>query len=147
MDKTNFLKNPPGISDIKASNAVPLMNVLLDYENDVREAAEWALGRIKSERAAESSEDTKNDADKYIYRYAAWALDKIDDKKVLESLVTALRDEDLDVRSAALKVLLRIGKPAVELLFRVLKDDDTDIRAAALKVFQSLDNPAVKPPG
>jgi HEAT repeat protein len=147
MDKTNFLKNPPGISDIKASNAAPLMNVLLDYENDVREAAEWALGRIKSERAAESSEDTKNDADKYIYRYAAWALDKIDDKKVLESLVTALRDEDLDVRSAALKVLLRIGKPAVELLFRVLKDDDTDIRAAALKVFQSLDNPAVKPPG
>ena len=147
MDKTNFLTNPPGISDINASNSAPLMNVLLDYENDIREAAEWALGRIKSERAAESSGDTKNDADKYIYRYAAWVLDKIDDKNVLESLVAALRDDDLDIRSAALKVLLRIGKPAVELLLQALKDDDTDIRATALKVFQSLDNPAVKPPG
>ena len=119
----------------------------LIYENDIHEAAEWSLGQIKSGKAAESSLDTKDDTGKYFYQYAAWDVEKIDDKKVLEPLVAALRDEDLDVRSAALKVLLRMGKPAVELLLRALKDENTDIRAVAVKVFRSLDNPSVRPAG
>ena len=64
-----------------------------------------------------------------------------------EVLISALKDEDSDVREAAAKALGKIKDPrAVEPLISALKDEDSDVREAAAKALGEIKDPrAVEP--
>lgn len=63
---------------------------------------------------------------------AAWALGELRDSKAVESLKTALADNDAAVRKNAIWALGRIGNSAATpALVRLLNDDDAEIRNAA----------------
>lgn len=53
--------------------------------------------------------------------------------KVTEALVGALRDENEDVRHAAVQALMQVGEPAVEHLINALKDENLSVREAAAR--------------
>jgi HEAT repeat protein len=76
---------------------------------------------------------------------AAWALRRIGDKRAVEPLIQALRDEDHDVRRAAAEALGRLGDPrAVEPLVLALKDKE--IRWDAIEALGKLADPqAIEP--
>jgi HEAT repeat protein len=60
------------------------------------------------------------------------ALGMINDKRVIEILLPALKDEDNDVRAGAAEALGFIrDKRAVEPLKKALKDEDPEVRKAA----------------
>jgi HEAT repeat protein len=70
---------------------------------------------------------------------AAWALRRIGDKRAVEPLIQALRDEDHDVRRAAAEALGTIGDPrAVEPLIRALRDENWEVRKAAVEALDKL---------
>jgi HEAT repeat protein len=56
----------------------------------------------------------------------------------VELLVAALRDEDREVRRAAMGALKQIGNPAVEPLVATLRDENSAVRRRAVQVLTSL---------
>ena len=69
---------------------------------------------------------------------AVEVLDTIGDERAIEPFITALKDEDRDVRKAAAWGLARTGTPDVEPLVALLKDDYKWARAAAAKTLDEL---------
>ena len=57
--------------------------------------------------------------------------------------IEALKCEGAEVRQSALKVLVRIGAPAVPSLIEALKDEDSDVRQVAASALVEIGEPAV----
>jgi len=77
---------------------------------------------------------------------AAIALGNISDSRAIEPLIETLKDEDENVRDAAAKSLIDIGKPAVGPLIEALKDDDENVRALSAAALGDIgDTRAVDP--
>lgn len=65
-----------------------------------------------------------------------------DDAAVSALLVTRLTDDDLEVRSAAIRALERIGAPAVAALEQAARDEDPERRRVAAQTLARLDGTA-----
>jgi HEAT repeat protein len=102
----------------------PLLDLSADEEPTLRKLAVAALGWLGDERAVEPLIQTlESDEHADIRYYAANALDKIGDERAVEPLITALADEGLFVRRAAVLALRRFRdarsvEPLVEFLRR-----------------------------
>src|SRR4029453_11119523 len=110
-------------------------------------AAAWALGWLNSEEmegnawrasAAEleriisfvsnSASDTK------AVRFLTWILKRERDVRAVEPLIIWLKNQDNEVRQAAIETLGQIGDPrAVEPLIAYLEHQDDEVRQAAIK--------------
>jgi HEAT repeat protein len=98
-----------------------LIEDLEDEDEEVREAAAKALGKIGGERAVEPLIKALEDGEWEVRLATAEALIAIDDTRAVEPLITVLEDEDGDVRSAAADALGQIGDTrAVEPLIKSL---------------------------
>ncbi len=91
----------------------------------------------------------------YVRQRAAEKLGKIGDPRAVESLITAMRDEDFDVRYIAAKVLAKIdpnwprseaAKKQIPEFITALKDGDCNVRYEAAEALGKIgDARAVKP--
>ena len=84
----------------------PLITALNNQDEDVREAAAWALVQIGA-AAVELLIDALNDANEDVRKIAATALRKIGDPRAVDPLIAALGDY-WDVRKAAAEALATI---------------------------------------
>lgn len=115
----DFLSGPPNIEELKAKKDVEGLIKALQYKKDWR-----------------------------IQRQAAEALGKIKDIRAVESLIQALKDDDMHVREKAAEALGRIGdKRATELLIRAREEDeDYDVRIDATEALGRIgDKRAIEP--
>lgn len=76
--------------------------------------------------------------DEDIHHAANEPLGQVGDTRTVEPLVTALKDEDYDVRWASAEALGGIGAPAVEQLIATIKDEDKNVRVAAAKMLVTI---------
>ena len=92
----------------------PLAIALKDKNEDVRESAAVALGRIGSaaEKAVPALIEALKDKDSWVRYYAAEVLGKIGPgaSEAVPALTKALKDDDKKVRSAAKEALKQIQK-------------------------------------
>ena len=139
------------LGKIKDPRAVdPLIQALQKGGPRVNIPVIWALGEIKDKKAANYLiEATKRDEmeDKRIAGLAI-VFGKVEkDKRRLELLLQAKREEYKEVRKQAAIALGKIGDArAVEPLIQALKNEEPDVRAGAVKALGELgDKRAVEP--
>jgi HEAT repeat protein len=130
-----------------------LIHALKDEIDDVRFEAAEALGKIRDERAVEPLiQALKVEGESCgILKKAAEALGKIGEPAV-ESLIQALRDDDITVRYLAARTLGEIkDERAVEVLIPALKDEGSIIgnhisyvRVKAAEALGKIGEPAVE---
>jgi HEAT repeat protein len=76
-----------------------------------------------------------------------YALMKMDEHQLLESMIKALNDSDTNVRWTAAEILGKLGEPqAVEPLIQALKDDHWLVRQAAAHSLEKMSGPQVLEP-
>lgn len=134
------------LGEIGDARAVePLIQGLNDKYWDVNKKAATALGKI-GESAVEPLLQTLK-AESGVVRWGAVAtLGEIRDKRAVEPLVRALKDEYQGVNREAEEALGNIGEPAVEPLLNVLKDEDSNVRKKAAAALGKIgDARAVEP--
>lgn len=114
----------------------PLVRALRDGDWQVREAAVEALGMIGSP-AVDPLIRQLRDWD--IRKYAIRGLGKIKDERVLDPLISQLRNDEfmLDATDA----LVDLGKPAVEKLIAALKDKEENVRKQAVIALGRIQDP------
>jgi HEAT repeat protein len=112
----------------------PLLLALNDVDDDVKQAAIEALGRVGDARAIEPLRAALEDDNFEIRASAAASLGKIDDARVVGLLCAALNDVDYHVQMTALDALVTIGNDrAVEPLIAVLKSSHARLRQKAVE--------------
>jgi HEAT repeat protein len=119
------------IGDPQAVEA--LIAALKDKDNAVRQGAALVLGQIRDDRAALPLIATLKDIHYPVRKEAAQALGELGDSRAVEPLILLLGDVDW-VCQAAVKALVKIGKPAVEALITALQDNHDAIRWNAAQV-------------
>src|SRR5262249_53006678 len=105
----------------------PLCHALRDGDWQVREVAIEGLGQIGSP-AVESLIKLLRDWD--VRKYAIAALGKIRDERVLDRLMTQLRNDEF--KDDAVNALVELGQPALSRLIKALKDRDENVRKQAV---------------
>lgn len=105
----------------------PLAHALRDGDWQVREVAIEGLGQIGSP-AVESLIKLLRDWD--VRKYAMGALGKIHDERVLEPLMTQLRNDEF--KDDATDALVSLGEPAVPGLVKALHDKEEFVRKQAV---------------
>ena len=124
----------------------PLIGALRDKDNNVRQRAGTALGKI-GQPAAKSLVGLLRDPDPEMRRVAAEQLGKIRSPEALEPLLTALRDPDPNVQWWAAWALGEIGQPAEEALKKLLRDPDRGVQRWAKEALNKIKNvPFDQPP-
>lgn len=135
------------LGQIGALAAGPLVKELHSIQNaNVRQAAVWALGRIKKRgRAVDTLILTLQDESSGVRAASAQSLGYVKDKRAVESLIAVLQDEDAAVRDAAACALGELrDKRAVEPLIASLQDDVQNVRQQAAFALTHLGRPAVE---
>ncbi len=121
-----FLNNPRIIE--------PLSRLLDDEDRRVRLAAVFRLSEIKDEKVIHPLSEALKSRDEFIRENAAEGLTKfkINDPRVIESLIYALTDEDKTVGMYALNALHKIdyvkGIKIIEPLIQILQDSNETSR-------------------
>jgi HEAT repeat protein len=120
----------------------PLVRALRDGDWQVREAAIEALGMIGSPAVEPLLRQPLRDWD--IRKYAIRALGKIKDERVLDPLISQLRNDEfmLDATDA----LVELGEPAVEKLIAALKDKEENVRKQAVIALGRIKSPKALDP-
>lgn len=147
----------------------PLIDILRSSRFELRNEVALALGEIGDERAIEPLGTILKEKDDTNYRAAEKALHNIHDPEVkrrrvnciilrqvftdalensqnletLKLLVSAVGDADSQVRTTAMRALVRIGAPAVGLLVEALGNKCT--RYYAMRVLGCIGTPAFEP--
>lgn len=79
-----------------------------------------------------------------VRRQAAWALGQLRDKRAVQALMTALKDEPELAIDAAM-ALSAVGEPAVPALTAALSSDDPQVRQMAIKALGKMGTTALRP--
>lgn len=118
-----------------------LVKRLDDEDPMIRQMVVWILGDAKESRVFSKLEELK-DSDPAVRRQTMWALWKIDPNRAAEGIYSAMGDEDLKVRSHAIRLLENYPNlHSIELLIGCLTDDSYDTRT---RVFRTLTKIAEK---
>jgi HEAT repeat protein len=107
----------------------PLITALRDSEWNVREAAQDALAQIGSPAVEPLIKALR---EYQIRTFVIEVLGKIKDERVLDPLMTQLRNEEF--KDVATRALIEVGAPAVERLMAVLNDKDKTVRKHVVMV-------------
>lgn len=105
----------------------PLVRALRDGDWQVREVAIEAMGMVGSP-AVDSLIRLLRDWD--VRKYAIRSLGKIKDERVLDPLISQLRNDEFN--EDATEALVELGSPAIEKLVAALKDKDENTRKQAV---------------
>ncbi len=97
------------LAKIGPSAVEPLIAALRDRDEDVRQWAAGALGKIGDARAVEPLSAALKDTVAGVREWAAWALGKIGDARAVEPLIAALDVYDEGLVGLAAEVLGEIG--------------------------------------
>lgn len=110
----------------------PILHLLADANEIVRQRAAAALGNIGSGRAVAGLIVALGDSDEQVRQAAGESLGAIGDARALDALTAATGDRDEHVRQAAVSALGQIGDPrAVSTVVAKLKDPDEHVRQVA----------------
>lgn len=126
---------------IKHADAVPaLVAALDDKEQAVRDAATFAFAQV-GEASIPALTTLLADADVQKRWTAAYALNSIGSPKTADPLIVALNDRDERIRDLATSALTRIGKDAIEPLAKAAKNENVDVRLAAINALGGMARP------
>jgi hypothetical protein len=142
------------VNEAVADPTLIQIQALKDEDEDVREAAAGALGKIGpgAEKAVPALIQALKDEDRWVREAAAGALGKIGPgaEKAVPALIQALKDYYEELREAAAGALGKIGpkaEKAVPALIQVFKENyenDEDLREAAVKALGKIGPKAEK---
>lgn len=119
----------------------PLVRALRDGDWQVREAAVEALAEVGPPAVEMLITWLRDwDARKYVIR----ALGKINDERVLDPLVSVLRNDEF--KDDATRALIELGKPSVEKLIIALSDKEEYVRKQAIIALGEIKDPAAVDP-
>ena len=113
----------------------PLAKALRDGDWQVREVAVEAMGQVGSPAV-----DTllKLLRDWEVRKYAILSLGKIRDERVLDPLMSQLRNDEF--KDDAITALVELGEPAVPRLITALRDKDEQVRKSAVLALGRIKN-------
>lgn len=116
------------------------------FDARARLEAAWKLGKIQSAAAVRSLVRALREGDETAKVFAATALVSVG-VPVIDPLIEALKDDNLEVRRKVIWVLWRVGaRQAVEPLIACLHDDDRKVRGYATWALGRLgDTRAIQP--
>ncbi len=77
-------------------------------------------------------------------KYVIWALGKVNDERVLDPLMSMLRNDEF--KDDATRALVELGKPAVPRLIAVLNDKDEFVRKQAVLALGTIKDPEAVDP-
>jgi len=119
----------------------PLVRCLRDGDWQVREAAVEALAEVGSPAVESLVKFLRDwDARKYVLR----ALGKINDERVLDPLISSLRNDEF--KDDATRALVDLGSPAVPKLIMALTDRDEFVRKQAILALGDIKDPQAVDP-
>lgn len=120
----------------------PLTEALEDENYVVRGAAARALGNLGQPTAVSAVEPLLNlvdDEEPFVRKEARRALERLAGGKSLDYFISALSNENADIRLAAVQVLATMKMPqARAAIIPVLGDSDDEVRAEAIVAFRGL---------
>jgi HEAT repeat protein len=104
--------------------------------------AEEALGALLSIGTMEALtailEREAYHVDDYYFYEAAEAVGQLGDRRAVKPLIIALRDQDVNIREAAVEALVELGEPAVPQLTAALRDERRNVHQAASKALEKI---------
>lgn len=119
----------------------PLVRCLRDGDWQVREAAVEALAEVGSPAVEMLIRYLRDwDARKYVIR----TLGKINDERVLDPLISMLKNDEF--KDDATRALVDLGQPAVEKLVQALNDKEDFVRKQAILALGDIQDPAAVDP-
>jgi HEAT repeat protein len=119
----------------------PLVRCLRDGDWQVREAAVEALAEVGSPAVESLIQFLRDwDARKYVIR----ALGKINDERVLDPLISMLRNDEF--KDDATRALVDLGTPAVPKLIIALTDRDEFVRKQSILALGDIKDPQAVDP-
>ena len=127
--------------ELKAAKFVPqLIKLLEDEDNDVRQSAASALGRIGEKAATyeaiKALAKLLEDEDVFLRQNAIYALNRMGERaatdEAIKALAKILNDKDSDVRKNAIYALKSMGEKAatdevIKALTKLLSEKDSDV--------------------
>jgi HEAT repeat protein len=124
---------------IGAAVVGPLLEVLKDGPEDLREKAIAVLGYIGDQRAMTPLLETLSHADAALRSAAADALASFKDPRTVEPLIAALQDTDPRVRYNAVGSLCQVGGAQTQdVLMGLLADPDPPTRKRAIQALGNI---------
>ena len=112
-----------------------------DEDDDVRQFAVEALGKLGGERAAEGALAVTHDEDPWVRAEAFVALDRLDRNAHADRIEAGLEDDHHAVRrNAAISVFKRRGEEAVEDLLALVDDPSDRVREWAVHMLGGVDD-------
>lgn len=121
-----------------------LLELLQDPSPDVRRTAALSLGKIGHPAGTQGLIQALSDSDPLVRKYSAWALGQIGEEVSTEAaiaLVSALGDEDVEVKHSAASALGNVGlrPPLIPLLIEGLKVGEVHSRQAVVEALMQLE--------
>ncbi len=125
----------------------PLLKILDNRNQYIREAAARILGELKHPDSVEGLLEFLRDTDEWVRKAAAESLGTIAAPQAVPALVVTLRDNDFRVRRAVARALGEIGDSrAVDFLIHSLADESSQVRHSVIQALGNIgDSRAVKP--
>jgi len=105
-------------------------------DEEVRVLIIGVLGRIGGPKVIEPLIAALNDENEYVRKIVIKDLGRIGDPRSIKPLIAQLKDEN--VRTLVIDALVRIGAPAVEPLLTALKDEDCNVREQIMYVLKKI---------
>ncbi len=123
----------------------PLMIAITDEDSIVRQAAADALVQIDNLGVAHHIANLR-DQNSNVRLAAVRSIEEAGDSRAAGSLFVSLLDEDKRVRDAAIKVLNKFGDVIIPPLVSALHDDDNNIREEGVRALGEVRDPRVIDP-
>ena len=134
------------IGDKRAVN--PLIKGLRDQDARIRVASaevldeiapDWPQSEVAKAQVPQFISALKS-KDSDVRRTVIKVLGKIGDVRILEPVTMVLSDQDPYVRFAAVKVLIKLGTPAIESLITALRNGNSAVRQGAAEALETIDS-------
>jgi len=140
------VKEKPNVQELERRGDVEaLIDALRHEDEEVREYAAEAVGKIGGKRGVEPLIETLKDSSWRVRMWAAWALGNVRDERAVEPLIRALRDDRLDVRRIAADALSKIGETAIDPLIKAFSDEDPNFCSRIEYALWNIGNAVVGP--
>lgn len=134
------------LSEIEDERIIePLINALRDEDPNVCMYAERGLKNI-GEPAIESLILALTDGNVNLRISVSRILSEVEDTRIIEPMVNALRDEESNVCMYAERGLKKMGDFSIETLITALKDENENVRIASSRILSEVEDTRIIEP-